>query len=154
MVRKKSLMAKWLAQMPQWHERYCHDLEVVSSNPCRVELRVCSTSVLSHTWTKNTFCRLINRTIICISCCNAFIYQKNMHTAVFFNSISVYTCFHPHQYDVILGFQCAYICNTYAWDLDVQKHARMFVYLFTALLLLSFFLFVSLFVCLLLWVYN
>ena len=31
---------------------YCHDLEVMSSNPGRVELGVRNTSVLSHTWTK------------------------------------------------------------------------------------------------------
>ena len=33
----------------QGHGMYCHDLEVMSSNPDRVELRVHSTSVLSHT---------------------------------------------------------------------------------------------------------
>ena len=42
-------MAEWLEQVSQWHELYSHDLEVMS----RVELGVCSTSVLSHTWTKN-----------------------------------------------------------------------------------------------------
>ena len=26
-------MAKWLEQASQWHEMYCHDLEVMSSNP-------------------------------------------------------------------------------------------------------------------------
>ena len=38
----------------QWHEVYCYDLEVVSSNPSRVELAigVRSTSVPSRTWTK------------------------------------------------------------------------------------------------------
>ena len=46
-------MAKWLQQASQWHEMYCHDLEAMSSNPGRVELEVRSTSVLSHTWTKN-----------------------------------------------------------------------------------------------------
>ena len=34
------------------HEMYYHDLEVVSSNPGRVELRVHGTSVLSRTRTK------------------------------------------------------------------------------------------------------
>ena len=46
-------MAKWLEQVSQWHERYCHDLEVMSSNPSRVERGVRSTSVLSRTWSKN-----------------------------------------------------------------------------------------------------
>ena len=46
-------MVKWLEQASQWHEVYCHDLEVMSSNPSRVELGVRSTSVLSRTWTKN-----------------------------------------------------------------------------------------------------
>ena len=48
-------MAQWLEQAPQWHEVYCHDLEVMNSNPGRVELGVRSrpTSVLSYTWTKN-----------------------------------------------------------------------------------------------------
>ena len=46
-------MAEWLEQAPQWHEVCCHDLEVMSSNPGRVELGVLSTSVLSRTWTKN-----------------------------------------------------------------------------------------------------
>ena len=40
-------MAEWLEQTSQWHEMYCHDLEVMSSNPGRVELWVRSTSVLS-----------------------------------------------------------------------------------------------------------
>ena len=31
-------MAKWLEQASQWHEMYCHDLGVMSSNPGRVEL--------------------------------------------------------------------------------------------------------------------
>ena len=42
----KSLMAKWLEQASQRHEMYCHDLEVMSSSPDRVELGVCGTSVL------------------------------------------------------------------------------------------------------------
>ena len=41
-------MAEWLAQASQWHEMYCHDLDVMSSNPSRVELGVHSTSVLSR----------------------------------------------------------------------------------------------------------
>ena len=32
------LMAEWLEQASQWHEMYCHDLEVMSSNPGWVEL--------------------------------------------------------------------------------------------------------------------
>ena len=35
------------------HDLYCHDLEVMSSNPGQVELGVRGTSVLSGTWTKN-----------------------------------------------------------------------------------------------------
>ena len=50
-----SVMAEWLEQASQWHEEYCHDLEVVSSNPSRVEIGVHSTSVPSHTWTKHFF---------------------------------------------------------------------------------------------------
>ena len=46
-------MAEWLEQASQWHEMYCHDIEVMSSNSSRVELGVCGTSVLSRTWTKN-----------------------------------------------------------------------------------------------------
>ena len=46
-------MAKWLEQASQWHELYCHDLKVISSNPSWVELGVRGTSVLSRTWTKN-----------------------------------------------------------------------------------------------------
>ena len=45
-------MAKWLKQTSQWHEMCCHDLEVMSSNSGRVELRVLGTSVLSCTWIK------------------------------------------------------------------------------------------------------
>ena len=44
-------MAKWLEQVSQWREMYCHDLEVMNSNPNRVEVGVRSISVLSHTWT-------------------------------------------------------------------------------------------------------
>ena len=49
----ESLMAKWLEQLSQWHEMYCHGLEIMSSNPGRVKLGVQSTSVLSSTWSKN-----------------------------------------------------------------------------------------------------
>ena len=28
-------MAKWFAQVSQWHQMYCHDLEVISSNSCQ-----------------------------------------------------------------------------------------------------------------------
>ena len=48
----KSLMAKWLEQASQWHGMYCHNLEVMSSNPGWVELGVLGTSVLSRTWIK------------------------------------------------------------------------------------------------------
>ena len=34
-------MAKWLAQMSQWNEMNCHDLEVMSSNSGRVGLGGC-----------------------------------------------------------------------------------------------------------------
>ena len=37
----------------QWHGMYCHDLEVMNSNPGWVELGVLGTSVLSRTWIKN-----------------------------------------------------------------------------------------------------
>ena len=50
-----SPMAKWLQLASQSHEMYCHDLEVMSLNRGQVELGVCSTSVLSHTWIKNIF---------------------------------------------------------------------------------------------------
>ena len=46
-------MAEWLVQASQRHEMYCHDLEVMSSNPGLVELGVCGTSVLSCTGTLN-----------------------------------------------------------------------------------------------------
>ena len=52
-LRQMSLMAKWLNQASQWHEMYCHDLEVMSSNPVWIELGMHITSVLSHTWTKS-----------------------------------------------------------------------------------------------------
>ena len=42
-------MAKWLRAGVSVHEMYCHDLEVMSSNPARVELGVRSTYVLSRT---------------------------------------------------------------------------------------------------------
>ena len=44
---------KWLEQASQWHEMYCPDLEVMSSNPGRIELVVLGNSVLSRTWSKN-----------------------------------------------------------------------------------------------------
>ena len=31
-------MAEWIEQASQWHELYCHDLEVMSSNPGRLNL--------------------------------------------------------------------------------------------------------------------
>ena len=46
-------MDEWLEQASQWHGMYCHDLQVMSSNPGWVELGVRSTSVLSRTWTIN-----------------------------------------------------------------------------------------------------
>ena len=45
-------MVEWLEQASQWHEMYCHDLEVMSSSPDRAELGVRGTSVLRRTWTK------------------------------------------------------------------------------------------------------
>ena len=56
-----SLMAEWLEQASQWHEMYCHDLEVKSSNPVRVELEVRRTFVLSRAWTKNIYLKLQTR---------------------------------------------------------------------------------------------
>ena len=53
-------MAKWLEQVSQWHEMYCHDLEVMSLDPGQVELGVCSTSVLSDTWTINFQTHFLN----------------------------------------------------------------------------------------------
>ena len=49
---RETTMAKWLEQASQWHEMYGHDLEVMNSNPGRVELQVHGTSVLSRTWIK------------------------------------------------------------------------------------------------------
>ena len=40
------------------NEMYCHDLEVMSSNPGCVELGVRNTFVLSRTWTKDILCLL------------------------------------------------------------------------------------------------
>ena len=46
----KSLMTYWLEQASQRHELYCHDLEVMTSNPDdRVKLGVRGTSVVSRT---------------------------------------------------------------------------------------------------------
>ena len=62
LLKNKSLMAKWLEQVSQWHAMYCDDvwhamycddLEVMSLNPGQVELGVLSTSVLSRTWLIN-----------------------------------------------------------------------------------------------------
>ena len=39
------MMAKWLERASQWHETYCHDLEVMSLNPGLVELGLRNTSV-------------------------------------------------------------------------------------------------------------
>ena len=48
-------MTKWLEPASQWHEMYCYNLEVMSSNPGRVEpgVRSSSRSVLSRTWSKH-----------------------------------------------------------------------------------------------------
>ena len=40
-----TLKAEWLEQASQGPEMYCHDLEVMGSNPGEVELGVRSTSV-------------------------------------------------------------------------------------------------------------
>ena len=45
LFKTQSLMALWLEQASQWHEMYCHDLKIMSSNPSRVKLGVDSTSV-------------------------------------------------------------------------------------------------------------
>ena len=45
-VEQKSLMVKGLEQASQWHEMYCHDLEVVNSNPIQIQLGAHSTSAL------------------------------------------------------------------------------------------------------------
>ena len=42
--KQKLLMAEWLEKVSQQHEIYSHDLEVMSSNPNQVELRMHSTS--------------------------------------------------------------------------------------------------------------
>ena len=41
----QSLMAEWLGRASQVYEMYCHDLEVMGSNPSRVELEMRGTSV-------------------------------------------------------------------------------------------------------------
>ena len=61
-LHDKSLMSKWLEQESQWHQMYCHDLEVMISNPSWIELGVLGSSVLSCTWTKT-----INRQCISLS---------------------------------------------------------------------------------------
>ena len=43
-LNQKSLMVKCLQQVTQWHEMDCHDLEVMSLNPGRVEFGMYSTS--------------------------------------------------------------------------------------------------------------
>ena len=48
-IEKDPLMAEWLDQVFKRHEMYCHDLEVMSSNPGQVQLGVHSTSVLNRT---------------------------------------------------------------------------------------------------------
>ena len=40
-------MTEWLEQASQWHEMYCHDLEVMSSNRGRDELGVRGVVLLS-----------------------------------------------------------------------------------------------------------
>ena len=42
---KKSLMAEWLGRASLRYEMYCHDLEVMGSNPGRARLWVRGTSV-------------------------------------------------------------------------------------------------------------
>ena len=56
-------MAEWLEQAFQWHGMYRHDLAVMSSNPDRFELGVHSTSVLSHTWTREKRYSILAHTI-------------------------------------------------------------------------------------------
>ena len=48
-VLKSGVKASRNSLLSQRHEMYCHDLEVMSSNPGRVELGVLSASVLSCT---------------------------------------------------------------------------------------------------------
>ena len=48
-ISLKSLMVKGLEQASQRHEMYCHDLEIISSNPGRVKLGVLGTSVPRRT---------------------------------------------------------------------------------------------------------
>ena len=43
-----ALMAEWSKQASQWHEMYRHDLEVMNSNPSRVELGVRCVVLLSQ----------------------------------------------------------------------------------------------------------
>ena len=67
----------WLEQASQWYEMYCHDLEVVSSNP--------STSLLSLTWTKNIYV-YINyllgvRLFVHFSIDGAHRLERNLHEA-------------------------------------------------------------------------
>ena len=69
-------MAEWLEQASQWHGMFCHDLELMSSNPGRVEFGVRSTSVLSRTWTKDIICYILSHNQIwahMISSLNAYL---------------------------------------------------------------------------------
>ena len=73
----KSLIVEWLEQASQWHEMYCHDLEVMSWNRSRVELGVHSASVLSRTWTNNI---KGNSTMSwSISLCSWFVVNTSLH---------------------------------------------------------------------------
>ena len=65
-------MAKWLEQASQWHEMYCHDVEVMSSNPGRIELGELGTSVLSRTWSKNKMG--LNKKSVITQSINQFLY--------------------------------------------------------------------------------
>ena len=49
LCNNKPFLKKWLKQSSQRHEMHCHDLELMSLNPGRVELGVHSTSALSRT---------------------------------------------------------------------------------------------------------
>ena len=62
-------MAKWLEQASQWHEMYCHDLEVMSLNPGRVEIEVHSTSVHSRTWSQNILTKQYFSLVVVILIC-------------------------------------------------------------------------------------
>ena len=73
----KSLMVKWWELVYQWHEMYCHDLEVTSLNLSRVELGVHSTSVLIRTWSKNKLtCRPKSAPLKNSTACSVVIIHK------------------------------------------------------------------------------